>query len=466
MIEEEEKRYQKYLKNLNDKKEKGKSKNIMFKENKNRKSILEQFNIKKKNSKNSSFKSNKNTQELNFKQKLDDNTSKKEINKIEINISENSNKINNISKQLDKKEKPTNNISAEENNINIKSNNNNIKKDNNRDIIKNNINTENNDISNDDGVKIFKKENENMEIKNNNNLDDLEELEENIGNLKLERNKDNDLIYNILLKIKDKENKEISKKMIEIDKSTNYKLDLDKLFLLSTSILNKKKLSYKYGISYKIGYLDLEEKVGVINLLEYDILSMCDERNPNIKNLDMEINIINKDNLSENDLLNNPQLYCKLTKDYDISPKLKFINKCNLFRYTKGLKISFKYLSIIFNKDEIYDLTFVNFDEFSYNGDTEIFFDKNFDIENSSMKKIWNQKLTLIYGGIGIKYKNNEKNKNILIEYLLKRYSCDEYKLDENNNQIILNSEIKNLLISEEESNHFYKEMQNNINEI
>ena len=162
-----------------------------------------------------------------------------------------------------------------------------------------------------------------------------------------------------------------------------------------TTILNQKNISYKYGLSYKIGYLDLEEKIGIINLLEYDILAISNKEDDDkiIKKLNMEINIINDNNLSEKDALNNPQLFCKLTKNYDIIPKLQIINNFNLFRYNNGIKLIFKYISIIFNKEEIYDLTFVNFDEFSYKGDTEIFFDdKNFKIENSTMKKIWNKK--------------------------------------------------------------------------
>ena len=143
---------------------------------------------------------------------------------------------------------------------------------------------------------------------------------------------------------------------------------------------------------------------------------------------------------------------------------MQIINNFNLFRYNNGIKLIFKYISIIFNKDEIYDLTFVNFDEFSYNGDTEIFFDdKNFKIENSTMKKIWGKNITLIYGGIGIIYRNNIKNKTIIIDYLNKRYSCENYKYDEFNNQIILITKIKNLLIYEKESNLLYNEFKKTI---
>ena len=162
----------------------------------------------------------------------------------------------------------------------------------------------------------------------------------------------------------------------------------------------------------------------------------------------MEANLINGNNKSEKKLLENPQLLCKLTKDYNIIPKLKIINSYNLFKYNKGLKIVFKYITIIFNKDETYDLTFVNFDEFICNEDTEIFFNSNnYSLENSTMKKIWNKDITLIYGGMGTKYKDNLNNKNIIIEYLNKRYKCENYNYDEFNSQIILFTKLKNLLI-------------------
>ena len=176
-----------------------------------------------------------------------------------------------------------------------------------------------------------------------------------------------------------------------------------------------------------MGYLYLQEKTGSINLLNYDILSEYykDKENKVKKRINMEINIIKENSLTERELSLNPQLFCKLTKNYAITPSIDIINKYNLFKYDKGIKIDMKYISIIFNKNEIYDLTFVNFDEFSYNEDTEIFFDKNnFDKENSSLLKLSEMEITLIYKGINILYE--EKIKDKVINYLKKRYKSEK----------------------------------------
>jgi hypothetical protein len=264
------------------------------------------------------------------------------------------------------------------------------------------------------------------------------------------------------LSIRDLENKEINNQIITIDKANNYELNLEYIFLIASSFLKKEKIEYKYGLSFKLGYLYLQEKIGSINLLNYDILSRNDKsKEKNIKKLDMEINIIKKALLSEKELSSNPQLFCKLTKDYKIIPKLNVINEYNLFKYDKGLKIDIKFISIIFKKNKKYDLTFVNFDEFSYNEDTEIFFDKkNFDKENSSFKKLFEEEISLIYKGInnlyGIKYKD------IIIDYLTKRYQNKNYEIIDSYN-VLINTKIKNLLISEEQSKLYYEEFKKNL---
>ena len=77
-------------------------------------------------------------------------------------------------------------------------------------------------------------------------------------------------------------------------------MDLDELFFMITSILKEQHISYKYGLSYIIGYMDLEEKVGKINILNYDILSVSNGKdNKNAKKLDMEIKIINENNFHQ-----------------------------------------------------------------------------------------------------------------------------------------------------------------------
>ena len=119
-----------------------------------------------------------------------------------------------------------------------------------------------------------------------------------------------------------------------------------------------------------------------------------------------------------------------------------------------------KYISIIFNENKKYDLNFVNFDEFAYNEDTEIFFDKNnFEKENSTLLKLSDEEITLIYKGINSLYKENLKN--IIIKYLSKRYKNEKCKYIDSN--IIIRTKIKNLLISEEQSKIFYEEFKKNI---
>ena len=264
--------------------------------------------------------------------------------------------------------------------------------------------------------------------------------------------------------INDETNEELFAKIITVDNSENYLLNLDYVFSIATSILNKKKIEYKYGLSYKLGYLYLEEKVGSINLLNYDILSEVIKDDENIikKRLILEINIIKNNFLTGEKNGLNPQLFCKLTKNYNITPNLNIINTYNLFSYDKGIKIDMKYISIIFNKDEIYDLTFVNFDELSYNEDTEIFFDKkNFEKENSTFLKLSEKEVTLIYKGINFLYR--EKSKDKVTDYLNKRYQCKKCEYDLIEANVVMITKIKNLLISEEQSKFFYEEFTKNI---
>ena len=237
--------------------------------------------------------------------------------------------------------------------------------------------------------------------------------------------------------------------MADLSDLISWILPQNDIFSISSSILNLKKIEYKYGLSYKLGYLNLQEKIGSINLLNYDIL---------------EINIIKGDLTLQKNLSSNPQLFCKLSKNYKIIPELKTINDYNLFSYDQGLKIDMKYLSIIFTKNKIYDLTFINFDEFAYNDDTEIFFDnKNFDKENSSLKKLNEEEITLIYKGINNLYEI--KYKDVIVDYLKKRYKHNKYEINEEYN-VVINTQIKNLLISEEQSKLYYDEFKTNLKDI
>jgi len=354
-----------------------------------------------------------------------------------------------------------------------------------KDIYKNNNNSKKLE-NNSNVIKEDKKEKEQIILfKNNNNNNNYnnKQLNEQINNNKIKKEEEkqnineelnsiknniankNTFIYEIILKmINDETNEELFTKMITVDKSDNYLLNLDYVFSIATSFLNKKKIEYKFGLSYKLGYLYLEEKVGSINLLNYDILSEVIKDDENIikKRLILEINII-KNNFLEGEKNGlNPQLFCKLTKNYNITPNINIINTYNLFSYDKGIKIDMKYISIIFNKDEIYDLTFVNFDELSYNEDTEIFFDnKNFEKENSTLLKLSEKEITLIYKGINFLY--GEKSKEKVIDYLNKRYQGKKCEYDLNEANVVMITKIKNLLISEEQSKFFYDEFKKNI---
>ena len=90
----------------------------------------------------------------------------------------------------------------------------------------------------------------------------------------------------------------------------------------------------------------------------------------------------------------------------------------------------------------------------------KFFFDKkNFEKENSTLLKLSEEEITLIYKGINYLYK--EKFKNIISNYLSKRYKSEKCELIDNN--IIIITKIKNLLISEEQSKIFYEEFRKNI---
>ena len=315
--------------------------------------------------------------------------------------------------------------------------------------------------------KIIFKNSNNIKLNDQINFSQIKKEEEEKHKINKELNNkeiiddDNNFIYEIILSLIE-DNQEIFTKIISVGKSDNYELNLDYIFSISSSILNKKKINYKYGLSFKLGYLYLREKVGSINLLNYDILSVYykDEENKIKKRINMEISIIKENSLTESELCLNPQLFCKLTKNYKITPSLNIINKYNLFKYDKGIKIDMKYISIIFDQNKSYDLTFVNFDEFSYNEDTEIFFDKkNFDKENSTLLKLSEKEITLIYKGINTLYE--EKIKDKIINYLNRRYKSEKYELIESN--VFMATKIENLLISEEQSKFFYEDFKKSL---
>ena len=101
----------------------------------------------------------------------------------------------------------------------------------------------------------------------------------------------------------------------------------------------------------------------------------------------MEINIIKGDLTLQKNLSSNPQLFCKLSKNYKIIPEL--------------------------NINNLYEI----------------------------------------------------KYKEIIMDYLKKRYKNKKYEINEEYN-VVINTQIKNLLISEEQSKLYYDEFKTNLKDI
>ena len=267
--------------------------------------------------------------------------------------------------------------------------------------------------------------------------------------------------YNVSITVYDQEKSVLFKKSIIIGKNNHYLIDFDKLYNEVISTLKILNINCKYGLSYKINDLELGEKVGKINLLELDLLGKIKSSDTLNKNISLEVAVIDGNNLSDMQALLNPQLHCKMTKHYLLIPNLKYINSCNLFKYKEGLEIMFKYMSVVYTSNKAYDFTSINFDELCYDGDTEIYFDDiNFDKNNSSMKKLWDESVYLIYKGIGSLYNNKPIINNILVNYLNKRYFAQFYEVD--NGTITLITKFENLFLTEKESKMLYEEFKKN----
>ena len=194
--------------------------------------------------------------------------------------------------------------------------------------------------------------------------------------------------------------------------------------------------------------LKSKKKIRKINLLEYDAENYIKTENNYYKELKMEINIINGQNISDEEKLLNPQMHCKNDKNYKLNPSLDIINNSNLFKYDKGLEIIFDKISIVFSNKEVYDLTNINFDELSYDGNYDIFFDEtNYKKEKSTFKKLWERNIYLIYK---LPELNNTETLN---EFLYKRYSAEFCEVDEG--KITLVTKLKNLFLTDKERKNF-----------
>ena len=176
----------------------------------------------------------------------------------------------------------------------------------------------------------------------------------------------------------------------------------------------------------------------------------------------MKIKIINENNISEKEALINPQLHFKNPKHYLLIPDPQIIINSNLFKYNQGLEIIFKYMSIIFTDKETYDFTSVNLGELCYDGDTEIFFDDtNYNKEYSSMKKLWDVRICLIYKGIGLLYNDLPEIVNIIYNYLNKRYFAEMININDNK-EIMIITKLEKLFLTENESKIIYNEFKRN----
>ena len=258
----------------------------------------------------------------------------------------------------------------------------------------------------------------------------------------------NNIVYKILIKVFNDKKENVLEKNIIVDKNKNYILDLDKLYIDITSTLKILNVNCKYGLNYKINDFEIEKKIRKINLLEYDAENYIKTENNYYKELKMEINIINEENISDEEKLLNPQMHCKNDKNYKLNPSLDIINNSNLFKYDKGLEIIFDKISIVFSNKEVYDLTNINFDELSYDGNYDIFFDEtNYKKEKSTFKKLWERNIYLIYKLPEL------NNTDTLNEFLYKRYSAEFCEVDEG--KITLVTKLKNLFLTDKERKNF-----------
>ena len=275
-------------------------------------------------------------------------------------------------------------------------------------------------------------------INENNNKEGKEEIKDNKKNI----------TYKIFIKVYNYDKNKVLEKTINIDKNLHYILDLDKLYNDIISTLDVLKINCRFGLDYKINNFEIKKNIRKINLLEYEVLGYIQTKNIYYKELEMEINIINE-NISEEEALLNPQLHCKNDKNYILNPSLEIINNTNLFKYNKGLEIILGNISIIFTNKKEYDLTNINFGELCYDGGIEIYFDEiNFKKEKSSFRKLWDKQVCLIYNII------EEKNSNIILNYLNKRYSAEF--IDIKDNKITLITKLKYLFLREKGNKNFF----------
>ena len=298
-------------------------------------------------------------------------------------------------------------------------------------------------------------------------IDIIEETnEEESDDINIKETKYNEIVYNIDIKVYDQENKKIFNKNLILNKKTHYFLNLDKLYYEIIETLRILNIECKYGLKYFMNNYELKENVGKINLLEYEVLGYINTEKDYYKNIDMGIEIIDEKDITEKEALLNPQLHFKNPKHYFLVPNPTIIFNSNLFKYDKGLEILFQYMSVIFNDKETYDITGINIGELCYDGDTEIYFDdENFIKEFSSMKKLWDIRIGLIYRGIGSLYEDNPKINNIIFNYLNKRYMAEMIDINNKDKEIFIVTKFENLFFTLKESQNLYNEFKKNFSD-
>ena len=301
----------------------------------------------------------------------------------------------------------------------------------------------------------------NSEKKNNKRNSLTSNTSKNIENKKEEEmnnnmnNNNKNIIYKIFIIVYDDTKKKVFEKNIIIDKNFNYILDLDKLYNDITSTLKILKVNCRYGLDFKLNNFEIQKNIKRINLLEYEVQGLIKTENNYYKEVILEINIISEKNITEKEASLNPQLHCKNDKNYILIPCLDIINKTNLFKYNKGLEVIFGNISIIFSDKNEYDLTNINFGELSYDGDYEIYFDdSHFKKDNSSFKKLWEENISLVYLGLESFNDNNLKEKEIVMNYLSKRYSSEINYIKDG--KIILITKLRNLFLTEKERKNLF----------
>ena len=390
---------------------------------------------------------------------------KEELNKITKSNSqkliEKQNNINKL-KLIEKRRnsQSSNNSETKNDNYNNSDNLNNFNI--NKNIVINNININNNRTQ-------FNKTKNNLRFNKSqrnsiNSLKSYEIIEEEINeddNESINSNNnfnDKNFIYNININVYDIENKKIFNKELKLGENGNYILDLDKLYFQILEDLKVFKIECKYGLKYIINDFLLNQYIGKINLLEFEASGYIKTEESFEKNINMRVEIINENSISEQQALLNPQLYFKNPKHYLLYPDPKIIINSNLFKYNKGLEIIFKYMSIIFTDKETYDLTGINLGEICYDGDTEIYFDdNNYSKEYSSMKKLWNIRICLIYKGLGLLYKDQQNINKIIFNYLNKRYHAEMIDINNDNKDIYIITKFENLFLTLNESKILYE---------